>query len=87
MDEVKIGTYLWMTKTSGKISFKEKFKLFNKLIIPSLITLIKENIYKNHLDKNINFDIKQVIIPDTKMIEIAIEELVNRTEFVGESIF
>lgn len=78
MDEVKIGTYLWMTKTSGKISFKEKFKLFNKLIIPSLITPIKENIYKNHSDKNINFDIKQVVIPDTKMIEIAIEELESK---------
>ncbi|OTG62950.1 phosphohydrolase [Acinetobacter sp. ANC 4470] len=78
MSHTKIGTYSWMNKTNGKISFKEKIKLFNKLIIPNLLTPIKENIYKNHSDININFHVNQVIIPDTKMIEIAVEELESK---------
>ncbi|OAL85810.1 phosphohydrolase [Acinetobacter sp. SFD] len=73
MNQTKIGTYSWVVKANGKLSFKEKIKLFNQLIIPSLITPIKENIHKKNL--NTDFNIDQIIIPDTKMIQLAVEEL------------
>lgn len=76
MHHTKIGTYSWVVKTNGELSFKEKIKLFNKLFIPSLITPIKENIYKKQLNKNINLD--RIVIPDTKMIELAIQELESK---------
>ena len=78
MDHTKIGSYAWMQKTNGKLSFKEKITLFNKLIIPSLITPIKENIYINQFSKNYDLSLDRIIVPDTKMIEIAVEELESK---------
>lgn len=76
MHHTKIGTYSWVVKANGELSFKEKIKLFNHLLIPSLITPIKENIYKKQLNKNINLD--KILVPDTKMIELAIEEIESK---------
>lgn len=76
MHHTKIGTYSWVVKANGQMSFKEKIKLFNTLLIPSLMTPIKENLYKKQLNKNINLD--QILVPDTKMIELAIEELESK---------
>lgn len=60
MNHTKIGTYSWVVKANGQMSFKEKIKLFNTLLIPSLMTPIKENLYKKQLNKNINLD--QIIV-------------------------
>jgi HD superfamily phosphodiesterase len=76
MKHTKMGTYSWVVKTNGELSFKEKVQLFKKLIIPSLIIPIKENFYKKQINKNINID--QIVIPDTKMIKLAVEELESK---------
>ena len=47
MNHPKIGTYSWVVKANGELSFKEKIKLFNKLFIPSLIPPLKNIYIKN----------------------------------------
>lgn len=78
MKSTKIGTYQWMLSTHGNISFKEKLKLLNKLIVPSVVGSIKTNLYKNQNFKNYKLDINQIIIPDTQMVKIAVEELESK---------
>ena len=78
MKQHNLGTFQWMLQTEGKIKFKDKIKLMNKLLVPSLITPIKENIYKNKADKKLDMSLEHIVIPDTKMIEVAVEEIESK---------
>lgn len=73
MHQTKIGTYAWVQKENGRLNFKEKIKMFQKLIIPSIVTPLKETLHRKNL--NTDFKIDHIIIPDTKMVQIATEVL------------
>ncbi len=41
MKSIKIGSYQWMQATNGQLNFKEKIKLIQKIIMPSILNSIK----------------------------------------------
>ncbi len=44
MKNIGIGSYQWMQTTNGQLSFKEKIKLIQKIMMPSILEF-----YKNKL--------------------------------------
>jgi HD superfamily phosphodiesterase len=76
MKASKIGSYNWMKTTNGQISFKEKFKLIQNIMTPSIINTLKINYYRFHTPKD--FGIDQIKVPDSHMVKIALEELESK---------
>jgi hypothetical protein len=37
MKTIRIGSYNWMQATNGQLSFKEKIKLIQKIMLPSIL--------------------------------------------------
>ncbi|MCU4344487.1 HD domain-containing protein [Acinetobacter pittii] len=73
MKTKRIGSYHWMQATNGQLSFKEKIKLMQKIMLPSVMASIKINYFR--FKPFSNFDIDQIVIPDTQMVKVALDEL------------
>ena len=80
MEQHKIGSFQWTVQNQGKLSFKEKVKLINKIILPSFITPIKANLNLNPWKKDSDFNLDLIIVPDTPMIKLAVEELESKAD-------
>lgn len=76
MKSIKIGSYQWMQATNGQLNFKEKIKLIQKIMMPSILNSIKINYHRFQTSND--FDIGKIVIPDTQMIKIALEELESK---------
>lgn len=76
MKNIRIGSYQWMQATNGQLSFKEKIKLIQKIMMPSILSSIKINYYRFQTGND--FDIGQIVVTDTQMIKIALEELESK---------
>ncbi|MFH4081921.1 phosphohydrolase, partial [Acinetobacter baumannii] len=46
MKNIRIGSYHWMQTTNGQLRFKEKIKLIQKIMVPSILSSIKINYYR-----------------------------------------
>ncbi len=44
MKNIRIGSYHWMQTTNGQLRFKEKIKLIQKIMVPSILSSIKKKI-------------------------------------------
>ncbi|MFW1919966.1 phosphohydrolase, partial [Acinetobacter baumannii] len=73
MKTKRIGSYHWMQATNGQLSVKEKIKLIQKLMLPSVMASIKINYFRFKISHD--FDIDQIVIPDTQMVKVALDEL------------
>ncbi len=49
MKTKRIGSYHWMQATNGQLNFKEKIKLIQKIMLPSVIASIKTNYFHSKL--------------------------------------
>lgn len=75
MNRRKVGSYEWMMASQGQLSFKEKVQLIRRLIIPNIVASVQIQWYKHSNNQHACFDLDQVVIPDTPMVKIAVEEL------------
>lgn len=74
MSITKIGSFSWMQMTNGHLKAKEKIKLANTIIIPSVMGIIRTQLKaENHIEDNIALD--NIKVPDSKIIVEAIKEL------------
>lgn len=73
MKTKRIGSYHWMQATNSQLSFKEKIKLIQKIMLPSVMASIKINYFR--FKPSHDFDIDQIVIPDTQMVKVALDEL------------
>lgn len=68
-----LGDRAWMTLTQGKLSFKDKMTLMQKVMLPATSRFVKSRFTKastvNHLTR------EQINIPDTAIIKDALFEL------------
>lgn len=75
MSITKIGSFGWMQVTNGQLKAKEKIKLANTVIIPSVMGVLRAQLRteSNNVSNDIQF--KDIEVPDTKIIIEAIKEL------------
>lgn len=69
----KIGSFEWMQSTNGHLTTKEKLKLLNEILLPSMLGVMKSQLHIGSSKSNIN--LKDIKVPDTKIIVEAINEL------------
>ena len=69
----KIGSFEWMQSTDGHLNTKEKIKLLNEILLPSMLGVMKSQLHIGSSISNIN--LKDIKVPDTKIIVEAINEL------------
>lgn len=73
MNKTKIGSFNWMLLTDGQLKAKDKVKLVNQIVVPSMMGVLKTQLSLGST-KNL-MKMKDIIIPDTKIIKEAINEL------------
>lgn len=81
MGKLMIGTQAWCELTQGNLSFKEKIKLSNQILIPSLLSYIKTFQHKYQTQPLIHLN--SVKIPDTALALEALETIqANATDSI-----
>ena len=68
-----VGSYAWTQHSKGRLSFKEKILLMNKIMAPTMSQLLRTAMHLDQPKKDLK--IQDIIIPDTNYVKEAIAEL------------
>ena len=68
-----IGDYQWVQKTQGRLTFKEKFRLIQSILMPVTVSFIRSGITsRKHCSAP---QISDIVIPDSNIVKEAFREL------------
>lgn len=68
-----IGSYAWASQSNGRLNFKEKLSLMNKIMAPSMTQFLRTAMHLDHAKKELT--IQDIVLPDTYYVKEAIAEL------------
>ncbi|WP_230658768.1 phosphohydrolase [Psychrobacter sp. I-STPA10] len=80
MSTNKFGSFDWVQSTQGHLSIKDKIYLINQTLLPTIISLVNNQI-KRYISSQRALNtitLEQIHVPDTLMIKKSITELNNK---------
>lgn len=75
----QIGNFAWMQSKQGQLTFKEKLKVIQKVMLPSTLNFLKTQLKVGDQALH-NLAMSEIILPDTTLIKEAIAVLEEKAD-------